>query len=588
MKLENGGRVWLCLSRVLVATCLTVLAGCDGPELSSGADEDSRLERGVVAAPEPQAAQVGAEILRRGGNAVDAAVAVQFALCVTNGLGAGIGGGGFMLVDDPADNEGVAALDYREMAPSGATRDMFLDDDGNVIPKLSIYSPLAAAVPGTVRGMAAAWERYGSLPWADLLEPAIRLAREGFTIDRWTAWSFQEYGGRFARLEEPVAGYIEFGDYYGGEEGSSLKLPDLGATLQRIADEGPDEFYTGRTAQLVVEEMERDGGLISAVDLAGYTTKWREPYVGDYRGYRVVSMPPPSSGGVALIQFLNMLELFELPELHTPEQIHLLAEIAKRVFADRAAHLGDPDYHDEPMLKLIEKEYARERSIGIDRVQRSHPASIRAGEIGEALREGNETTHFSIVDRNGMAVANTTTLNTAYGSGVVVDGAGFLLNSQMDDFSVKPGVRNYYGVTGSVANQITAGKRPLSSMTPTLVFDEEGDLVLVLGSPGGPAIISSVLQVMVHMLDYHSELETAVGLPRFHHQWPSSADGEDLLKVETDPAYAFDHTVTEALAEMGYVLEPELTLGDVQAIAISGRQATGVFDARRTGGVEYE
>jgi gamma-glutamyltranspeptidase/glutathione hydrolase len=571
-----------------MAAWMTVLVACGAPDVSSDAGEVSRLERGVVSAPEPQAAQVGAAILRRGGNAVDAAVAVQFALCVTNGLGAGLGGGGFMLVDDPADAGGVAALDYREMAPSGATRDMFLDAQGDAVPHLSTYSPLAAAVPGTVRGMAAAWERYGSLPWADLLAPAVGLARDGFTIDRWTAWSFQEYGGRFAGLVESGNSSIEFGDYYGGEEGSVLKLPDLAATLQRIADHGADEFYTGRTAELLVEEMEREGGLISAADLAGYVTAWREPYAGDYRGYRVVSMSPPSSGGVALIQFLNMLELFELPELHTPRQIHLLAEIAKRVFADRAAHLGDPDFHDEPMLELIEKDYARERATGIDLVQRSDPASITAGEIGAPLSEGNETTHFSIVDRNGMAVANTTTLNTAYGSGVVVDGAGFLLNSQMDDFSVKPGVRNYYGVTGAVANQITPGKRPLSSMTPTMVFDGSGELVLVLGSPGGPTIISSVLQVIVHMVDYNRELETAVGLPRFHHQWPPSADGEDLLEVETDPAYALDPDVMEELVEMGYTLKLELTQGDVQAISIKGNQATGVFDARRTGGVAYQ
>jgi gamma-glutamyltranspeptidase/glutathione hydrolase len=586
----------------LPAVFLVALAACSGSDAPApgggpGAEDhaaglpssdDTLFERGVVAAPEQQAAEVGAEILRRGGNAVDAAVAVQFALCVTNAYGAGLGGGGFMLVSDPREQGMVAALDYREMAPAGSTRDMFLDDQGNVILNLSTYSPLAAAVPGTVRGMAAAWERYGSLPWADLLAPAVRLARDGFTIDRWTAWTFEEYGGRFDRLEEPAASYVEFGDYYGGNEGSVLKLPDLARTLQRIAEEGPDEFYTGRTADLLVEEMKRDGGLITAADLAAYKAVWREPYAGEYRGHRVVSMPPPSSGGVAVIQFLNMLEAFDLPEMHSPGQIHLMAEIAKRVFADRASHLGDPDYHDEPMLELIDKDYGRERAAGVDLLQRSDPASIKAGVIGEGPREGTETTHFSIVDRNGMAVANTTTLNTAYGSGVMVDGAGFLLNSQMDDFSAKPGVRNYYGVTGSVANEIVPGKRPLSSMTPTMVFGPEGDLMLVLGSPGGPTIISSVLQVILHVVDYGNDLEVAINLPRFHHQWPPSAAGEDLLRVETDPAYELPEEVTAALVDMGYTLKLEPTQGDIQAVAIDGRQVTGIFDRRRTGGVAYQ
>ncbi|MCZ6599994.1 MAG: gamma-glutamyltransferase [Acidobacteria bacterium] len=562
---------------------LVVATACGGP-----APPETTLARGVVSAPESRAAEVGAAILRQGGNAVDAAVAVQFALCVTNGFGAGLGGGGFMLVHDPAaESNSVSTLDYREKAPAAATRDMFLDEDGQVIKDMGLYTPLASGVPGTVRGMAAAWDRYGSLPWSRLLEPAVKLARDGFVLDPWTADSVKKYSDKFAALPAHLLRHVEFDDYYRGKEGAVLRLPDLADTLERIAREGADEFYRGQTAELLVQEMERDGGLITAADLNAYQAVWREPVEISYRGYRVVSMPPPSSGGIALAEFLNMAETFPPQAMHSAAQIHLFAEIAKRVFADRAEHMGDPDFHHNPMAELTDKHYAQERASEVNRHGRSDPASIRAGEFPRHGAGGRETTHFSIVDDHGMAVANTTTLNTAYGSGVVVDGAGFLLNSQMDDFSAKPGVPNDYGVTGSQANEIAPGKRPLSSMTPTMVFEPTGALSLVLGSPGGPSIISTVAQVIVHVVDGHQGLKAAVDLPRFHHQWPPSPEGEDLLLVESQPEYALPQDVLAELSRLGYTIKPRKTLGDVQAVMIQDGVATGVFDRRRTGGVAY-
>jgi len=575
------------IPRALVVLLLTISVsgvGCRRPEAPP-----ATLDRGVVSAPEAQAGEVGAEILRRGGNAVDAAIAVQFAITVTNAIGAGIGGGGFMLIHDPsAGDNSLVALDYREVAPSEADRDMFLDDQGDVAFELSVFSVLAAGVPGTVRGMAAAHERHGSLPWKELLAPAIRLAEEGFIIDSWTAGTFDKYGAKFDEIAEPFLSQIEFDEFYEGDAGTRLRLPELAATLRRIATEGPDEFYTGRTAELIVDEMRRDGGLISAADLAGYQVEWRTPLEGTYHGYRIVAMPPPSSGGVSIIEFLNMLETFEVPPMHSAEQIHLFAEIAKRVFADRAEHLGDPGFHATPVEQLTDKGYARSRSNEIDRQARSDPSTIRAGAFDAAPTGGTQTTHFSIVDRNGMAVANTTTLNTAYGSGIVVDGAGFLLNSQMNDFSAKPGVPNVYGVTGSVANEIAPGKRPLSSMSPTLVFDPEGELILVLGSPGGATIVSSVIQVIVHTIDYGLPVEEAVDQPRFHHQWPPIASLGDRLTVETLPGYALPAEMLDELARLGYAIDPVESIGDIQAVAIEGGLATGVFDRRRTGGVSYE
>ena len=561
----------------LVVACGTVHRSAPGPA----------LERGVVAAPESQAALVGGEILRRGGNAVDAAIAVQFAISTTNAIGAGIGGGGFMLIHDPDAGE-VVALDYRETAPGGAHRDMFLNEHGEVDALLSVHSALAAGVPGTVRGMAALHERYGTLPWAELIQPAIDLAQDGFEVDPWTAGKIVEYGAKFAAVDERFREQIEFQLYFRAGTEDRMSIPDLANTLRRIAERGPDEFYTGRTADLIVEEMERGDGLITMEDLASYRPVWREPIEGQYRGYKIVSMPPPSSGGVILIEFLNMLESFDRLPLHAPEQIHLQAEIAKRVFADRAAYLGDPAFAEVPVDVLTDKKYARARAKGIDLKRRTDPEAIKAGDLPVQVDTDGQTTHFSIVDRNGLAVSNTTTMNTGYGSGIVVDGAGFLLNSQMNDFSAKPGVPNVYGVTGSEANEIAPGKRPLSSMSPTMVYSPEGDLFLVLGSPGGSTIISTVLQVILHSIDYGRSLAEAVDLPRFHHQWPPLLPETDPISIEEDGRYTLARSTLDALMELGYSLDEVESIGDVQAIQIRGRDVTGVFDRRRTGGVAYQ
>ena len=541
------------------------------------------LESSVVAAPEAQAAEIGGEILRRGGNAVDAAIAVQFAIAVTNAIGTGLGGGGFMLIHDPVADE-VVALDYRETAPADAHRDMFLDETGEPDAQLSVHSPLASGVPGTVRGMAALHERYGSLPWAELVQPAIDLADNGFRIDPWTANKIQEYGEKFALVDPRFREHIEFQLYF-REGADRMTIPDLAETLRRIAEQGADEFYTGRTAELIVEEMQRGGGLISAADLAAYRPVWREPLSGDYRGYRIVSMPLPSSGGVILIEFLNMLEEFDPRPLQSPAQVHLFAEIAKRAFADRAEYLGDPAFTDVPVEVLTDKAYARVRVKDIDPARRTDPDTIEAGDVMVEFSVDGQTTHFSIVDRDGLAVSNTTTLNTGYGSGIVVDGAGFLLNSQMNDFSAKPGVPNVYGVTGSAANEIAPGKRPLSSMTPTMVFDPEGQLMLVLGSPGGSTIITTVLSVILNVVDYELSLAEAVDLPRFHHQWPPVEPDTDPIIVETDARYRLPDATLDALLELGYTLGEIESLGDVQAVQIDGHRVTGVFDRRRTGGV---
>ncbi|MDH3916241.1 MAG: gamma-glutamyltransferase, partial [Chromatiales bacterium] len=476
----------------------------------------------------------------------------------------------------------------RETAPVGAHRDMFLNQHGDVDAELSIHSALASGVPGTVRGMAAVHKQYGSLPWAELIQPAIDLAENGFEIDPWTAGKILEYGDKFALISERFREQVEFKLYFNGGAGDRMKIPDLAGTLRRIAEQGPEEFYTGETAEMIVAEMQRGGGLITADDLAAYRPKWRDPIEGYYRGYRIVSMPPPSSGGVILIEFMNMLEPFERLALHSPQQIHLVAEAAKRVFADRSEYLGDPAFADVPVDVLTAKDYARARASDIDLARRTDPATLKAGDLPVRVDSDGQTTHFSIVDRNGLAVSNTTTMNTGYGSGLVVDGAGFLLNSQMNDFSAKPGVPNVYGVTGSAANEIAPGKRPLSSMTPTMVFGPGGHLELVLGSPGGPTIITTVLEVILHATDYDRSLAEAVDLPRFHHQWPPAVTGTDPIAIETDERYTLAPETIAALSELGYTFDKVESLGDVQAVEIDGRRVTGVYDRRRTGGVVYD
>jgi len=522
------------------------------------------LDWGMVATPEAHASEVGAAVLREGGNAVDAAVAVQFALAVTFPNAGNLGGGGFMLVHSSG---GEAAIDYRETAPAAAHRDLFLDAKGDVVPGLSLDTAKAAGVPGTVAGMWLAHRKFGSLPWKRLVAPAIKLADEGWILDRWSAGSFS----RERRNNCP--------DYFRGAAGSLLLQKELAGTLRRIADGGRDGFYAGETARLIVEEMKRSGGIISLEDLAAYQAKGRTPIEGAYRGHRIVSMPPPSSGGVALLQLLNMMEPREIRPLgfHSAAHLHLVAEIEKRVFADRTEHLGDPDFHRVPVSRLISKSYAAERIKDFSPEKRTDPGTIVHGAMP---KESEQTTHFSIVDKWGNAVANTTTLNASYGCGLVVRGAGFLLNNEMDDFSSKPGVPNLFGVIGREANAIAPGKRMLSSMCPTFVF-KDGKLRLVLGTPGGPTIFTTVFQVIVNRIDFGFSLDDAVSHARFHHQWPP-------LRKESDPIFLereFPADVRDPLAALGYAFQVRGKIGDVQAIELTDRRPSGVSDPRGIGRV---
>ena len=559
------------LALVLLAAMVLAASGLarPAPAATGSPAAAARLAGGVVAAPESLAAEVGAAVLRRGGNAVDAAVAVHFALAVTFPNAGNLGGGGFLLVHT---DSGEVALDFRETAPAAATRDMYLDAGGRVVEGLSLDTHLAAGVPGSVAGMWEAHRRFGSLPWRELLAPAIALAERGWRIHPWTARTFAEESRH------------NFRDYFHGAAGDLLVQKELAATLRRIADGGRDGFYRGETARLLVAEMRRGGGLVTPADLERYEPRWRTPVAGDYRGCRVVSMPPPSSGGVALLQLLHMLEGFRPDSLghDGAAYVSLLAELEARVFADRAEHLGDPDFVAVPVATLVSRPYAARRAAGIVPGRRTPPEAITAG---SAPREPEQTTHFSIVDRHGNAVAATVTLNDRYGSGIVVRGAGFLLNNEMDDFAAKPGAPNLYGVTGGTANAIAPGKRMLSSMTPTFVF-RGGRLWLVLGSPGGPTIFTSVFQVIVNVVDFRMGLAAAVAAPRFHHQWPPREAGADPLHYERDRPLA--EATRAALAALGYAPRERDPLGDVQAIGVEDGQATGVSDPRGIGRVVRE
>lgn len=558
------------------------------------------LDAGMVVAPETHAAKVGADILRRGGNAVDAAVGVQFALAVTYPTAGNIGGGGIMLIEAQSHIVRNGApyyaevLDYRETAPAAASRDMYLDSTGNVDAKASLQSHRAAGIPGTVRGMWEAHERYGCLKWRELLQPAITLAADGFELDTWTANSFVEQSADIAKRESRFRDVSNFESYFHGKPGERLRQPELAETLRRIADHGPIDFYEGHTAILIAEEMKRGGGLITQNDLRRYTVKWRTPLEFTYQGNRIVTMPPPSSGGIALAQMLTMFEQFKKPLWGTTAHLHLVAEIEKRVFADRSVYGGDPDFITVPVKELTDPTYCKRRAAEVNQTARTDPSTIQAGTFAvappanqPARHETNHTTHFSIVDKHGMAVSNTTTLNDAYGSGIVVTGAGFLLNNEMDDFSAKPGARNMYGVTGGEANSITPGKRMLSSMSPTFVFKPDGRLWLILGTPGGPTIFTSVFQVITNKIDYGMSIGEAVNAPRFHHQWPPSEDG-DSIRVDQSDANKFDASTLKDLESLGYVVKRSDGIGDVQAIEIDSRRAIGAPDRRNIGRAERE
>ncbi|MBH3340254.1 gamma-glutamyltransferase [Pseudomonas mendocina] len=526
----------------------------------------ANLEGGAVAAPDQYAAKVAAQVLKNGGNAVDAAVATAFTLAVTYPEAGNIGGGGFMTLF--MDGKPYF-LDYRETAPKAATKTMYLDDKGEVIENLSLVGAKAAGVPGTVMGLWEAHKRFGKLPWSELLTPAIGYANEGFKVA----------DQQFQYREDAVGlfnGQTNFTDYFGTmRPGEVFKQPQMAETLERIAANGPDEFYKGKTADLLVAQMQRDGGLISKEDLADYRAKWREPMRVDWQGNTLYTAPLPSSGGIALAQLIGIKEQraadFKGVELNSARYIHLLAEIEKRVFADRADYLGDPDFSDVPVDKLVDAEYLKRRASEVNPTAISPTEQVRPG------LEPHQTTHFSIVDADGNAVSNTYTLNWDFGSGVVVEGAGFLLNDEMDDFSAKPGVANAFGVVGSDANAIEPGKRMLSSMSPSIVT-RDGKVSLVLGTPGGSRIFTSIFQVLNNVYDFKLPLEKAVAAQRVHHQ---------LLPKDTIyyDAYApLTGKVADELKAMGYVLEDQgWNMGDIQAIRVDGRTLETASDPRGRG-----
>jgi gamma-glutamyltranspeptidase/glutathione hydrolase len=473
-------------------------------------------KNGMVAAEDRTAAEVGVEILRKGGNAVDAAVATGFALAVTHPQAGNLGGGGFMLIALPAKNK-VIALDYREMAPAAATRDLFLGPDGEVDNDKARYSRASAGVPGTVAGLIHALDTYGTMSLAEILAPAIRLAEDGIQVPRGLAFALAGNRARFEKDPSSVK-YFMHPEGRPYDTGETLKQPDLGRTLRMIAADGRRGFYEGEVADAIVAEMREGGGLITHEDLKGYRVVEREPVRGNYRGFEIASMPPPSSGGVHLIEMLNILEGFDLKAAghNSADYIHRLVEAMRHAYADRAKHMGDPDFWKVPVSGLTSESYAEGLRNGINLARASKSAEISAG--APPAREGEQTTHFSVMDKDGNAVANTYTLNFTFGSGYSVDGAGFLLNNEMDDFSAKPGVPNAFGLIGGEANAIEPRKRPLSSMTPTIVL-KDGQPYIVTGSPGGSTIITVVLQLLLNMLDFDMNVMEAASAPRIHHQW---------------------------------------------------------------------
>ncbi|WP_333896436.1 gamma-glutamyltransferase [Mixta calida] len=532
----------------------------NAPPVSYGIEADTfhpvRAQQGMVASVDATATQVGVDILRQGGNAVDAAVAVGFALAVTHPQAGNLGGGGFMLLRTAAGR--TTAIDFREIAPSRASRDMFLDKQGNADSKLSLTSPLASGTPGTVAGFALAAQKYGTLPLSRLLQPAIKLAQEGIVVNDALADDLNTYGKEVLLSHDNSRAIFFKPDGAPYQKGERLVQKNLAHSLSLIAQQGPDAFYKGAIADEIVAEMAGNGGLIGKADLANYRAIERQPIGGSYRGYQVFSMPPPSSGGIHIVQILNILENFDLAKMGfgSADAIQVMAEAEKYAYADRSEYLGDPDFVKVPWQALTSKAYAKSLAQQID-VAKARPSDqIKPGKLEPY--ESNQTTHFSVVDKQGNAVAVTYTLNTNFGSGIVAGKSGILLNNEMDDFSARPGTPNVYGLVGGEANAIQPGKRPLSSMSPTIVV-KEGKTWLVTGSPGGSRIITTVLQMVVNSIDFGMNVAEATSAPRFHHQWLP-----DQLRVEK----GFSPDTLKLLSAKGQNVEVLPAMGSTQSIMI--------------------
>ncbi|MBG15296.1 MAG: gamma-glutamyltransferase [Crocinitomicaceae bacterium] len=508
----------------------------------------------MVVSAHPLASEIGKSILLKGGNAVDAAIAVQFALTVVHPSAGNIGGGGFMVV---RFNDGShTSLDFRETAPALASKDMYLDDKGNVIDRLSLDGHLAVGVPGTVDGMYSAFKKYGTLKWEELLQPSIDLANNGFVLTKLEAEGLNYYNSNKLKFNSISPTYLE-GTW---SQGDTLKLTDLGNTLALIRDYQRAGFYEGETAEKFIQEMNRNGGLITKNDLINYQSKWRDPVVGMYKNFKVISMGPPSSGGACLLQILKMIESFNLKKMgfHSADAVHLIVEAEKRAFADRSKYLGDPDFIRIPLEKLLDSNYLIDRMRNYSSLRATISDSIYPGDFD--FVESDQTTHYSIVDAYGNAASVTTTLNSSYGSGVVVGGAGFLLNNEMDDFSSKPGAPNLYGLVGGSANAIEPNKRMLSSMTPT-ILEKDKKLFMVVGTPGGSTIITGVLQTILNVIEFDLSMQDAVSAGRFHHQWKPKE-----IKIEQNK---FDSTLIFQLMQMGHSFNFVGSMNRVDAIVVA-------------------
>lgn len=520
--------------------------------------QSSEYKNAAVVTAHPLASEVGLDVLKNGGNAIDAAIAVKFALAAVYPNAGNLGGGGFLVYRDKEGN--VSSLDFREKAPLAAHRDMYLDENEDPITELSLFGSLSAGVPGSVAGMEAAHKRYGNLSWPTLIEPAIQLAENGFEITERQAQEFNRYKKSFVKYNPDGAPIIKDEEW---QKKDVFVQKNLAQTLERIAQNGRDGFYKGETADLIVEEMKRGNGIITHQDLEEYEAVWREPILGDYKNYRIISMPPPSSGGVALMSLLHSVEKYPLSDwgFQADSTVRAMVEAERRVYADRAVHLGDPDFYNVPTPKLIDKEFNQKRmdTISLSKATPSSQVNATYFEGYDYDGESEQTTHFSIVDQEGNAVSLTTTINNSYGSRVWVDGAGFLLNDEMDDFSVKPGSPNLYGLLGGKANAIEPGKRMLSAMTPTIV-EKDGDLFMVVGTPGGSTIITSVFQTILNVIEFGQDAQASVSSPRFHHQWkPDRIDLEEK---------AITNEIRESLEKDGYSLHKRGAIGRVENIIV--------------------
>ena len=546
------------------------------PPVSYGVDADTfhpvKERNGMVASVDALATQVGVDILQQGGNAVDAAVAVGFALAVTHPQAGNLGGGGFMLLRTTAGR--TTAIDFREMAPVKASRDMFLDAQGNADSKLSLTSHLASGTPGSVAGFALAAQKYGTLPLNRLLQPAIELARKGFVVNGSLADDLNTYGKEVLLSHANSKAIFFKADGAPYHKGERLVQRNLAKSLELIAKQGPDAFYKGAIADEIAGEMAQHGGLISKADLAAYRAVERQPISGTYRGYEVFSMPPPSSGGIHIVQILNILENFDLAKLGfgSADAMQVMAEAEKYAYADRSEYLGDPDFVKVPWQALTSKAYAKSLAQQIDLAKARPSAEIKPGKL--APYESNQTTHFSVVDKAGNAVAVTYTLNTNFGSGIVAGNSGILLNNEMDDFSAKPGTPNVYGLVGGEANAVQPYKRPLSSMSPTIVA-KDGKTWLVTGSPGGSRIITTVLQMVVNSIDFGMNVAEATNAPRFHHQWLP-----DQLRVEK----GFSPDTLRLLESKGQHVKVQPAMGSTQSIMVGpDGELYGASDPRSPG-----